>query len=67
MTALPFGSVLGMAGSAWAFAMIACAVISAGPPTEVITSAMLRDVYRVDGRVHLDQDQQLTITARHGL
>lgn len=43
------------------------AVHSAGPPTEVITSAMLRDVYRVDGRVHLDQDQQLTITARHGL
>lgn len=29
VTALPFGSVLGMAGSAWAFAMIACAVIVA--------------------------------------
>ena len=42
-------------------------VYAAGPPTDVITPAMLREVYRVDGQVHHDQDQQLTVTARRGL
>jgi iron complex transport system ATP-binding protein len=43
------------------------AVHAAGTPAEVITPAMLREVYRVDGRVSRDEDRQLTVTADRGL
>jgi iron complex transport system ATP-binding protein len=43
------------------------AVHAAGPPAEVITPAMLREVYRVDGRVSRDENRQLTVTADRGL
>lgn len=42
-------------------------VHAAGPPHDVITPAMLRAVYKVDGHVHRDQDQQITVTAHHSL
>jgi iron complex transport system ATP-binding protein len=42
-------------------------VHAAGPPDQVITPAMLREVYQVDARVHHDQDRHLTVTAHRGL
>jgi iron complex transport system ATP-binding protein len=43
------------------------AVHAAGPPGEVITPALLHEVYRVDGQVHHTQDEHLTVTAHRSL
>jgi iron complex transport system ATP-binding protein len=43
------------------------AVHAAGTPADVITPAMLREVYRVEGQVHHARGEHVTVTARRSL